>query len=149
TRRTLLSGAASLPLFAQASRSGAIPNRKTLSSRVTAESLQRALKLPWKPYPTLADRDAWVAIPADTREALVRAGEGVVGKPDAPLPASLWLEYARNGNRSHFEGVQFSRRHHLRDVVLAECVEGKGRFLDDLADGVWAICEESFWGIPA
>ena len=34
-------------------------------------------------------------------------------------------------------------------TVLAECVEGKGRFLDDIADGIWAICEETFWGVPA
>jgi hypothetical protein len=149
TRRTLLGGAASVPLFAQASRSGVILNRKTLGGRVTAASLQQALKLPWKPYPTLADRDPWTTLPADLRDSLVKRGEAVVGKPYAPLPASLWLEYARNGNRSHFEAVQSSRRSHLRDAVLAECVEGKGRFLEDIADGVWAICEETFWGIPA
>jgi hypothetical protein len=149
TRRTLLSQAAALPLFAQASRPDAIPNRRTLSSRVGLTSLQQALKLPWKPYPTVAEREAWTGLPTDLREKLLKSGESVAGKPYAPLPASLWLEYARNGNRSHFEGVQFSRRNHLRDAVLAECIEGKGRFLDDIADGVWAICEESFWGIPA
>jgi hypothetical protein len=149
TRRTLLGSAVSLPLFAQASRSGAIPNRHTLSGRVTAASLQRSLKLPWKPYSTLADREAWSALPADLRDKLIKAGEAVSGKPYAPLPASVLLEYARNGNRSHFENIQSSRRNHLRDVVLAECVEAKGRFLDDIGDGVWAICEETFWGIPA
>ena len=145
TRRTLLATVGSMPLFAQF----AIPNRKMLSGRVTAASLQQALKLPWKPYPTLADREPWAALPADARDKLIKGGEAVVGKPYAPLPASLFLEYARNGNRSHFENVQSSRRNHLRDVVLAECVEGKGRFLDDIADGIWATCEETFWGIPA
>jgi hypothetical protein len=33
--------------------------------------------------------------------------------------------------------------------VLAECLEGKGRFMDDIANGIWLICEESFWGAPA
>jgi len=37
----------------------------------------------------------------------------------------------------------------LTHLLFAECVEGKGRFLDDIANGVWAICEESFWGVPA
>jgi hypothetical protein len=32
---------------------------------------------------------------------------------------------------------------------MAECVEGKGRFIDEIANGVWLICEESFWGLPA
>jgi len=145
TRRTLLASVGSMPLLAQF----AIPNRKMLSGRVTAASLQQALKLPWKPYPTLADREPWAALPVDARDKLIKGGEAVVGKPYVPLPASLFLEYARNGNRSHFENVQSSRRNHLRDVVLAECVEGKGRFLDDIADGIWATCEETFWGIPA
>ena len=30
-----------------------------------------------------------------------------------------------------------------------ECVEGKGRFLDDIKNGVWATSEESFWGVPS
>ena len=79
----------------------------------------------------------------------IKAGEAFLGKPYEPLPATLFLEYARNGNRSHWEAVQFGRRTHLRTTVLAECMEGKGRFLDDIADGIWAICEESFWGVPA
>ncbi len=28
-------------------------------------------------------------------------------------------------------------------------MEGKGRFLDDIMNGVWAICEETYWGVPA
>ncbi|MCE5273198.1 heparinase II/III-family protein [bacterium] len=33
----------------------------------------------------------------------------------------------------------------LRDLVLAECAEGRGRFLKKIADGIWLICEESGW----
>jgi hypothetical protein len=32
---------------------------------------------------------------------------------------------------------------------MAEIFENKGRFMDNIADGVWAICEETFWGVPA
>ncbi len=28
-------------------------------------------------------------------------------------------------------------------------MEGKGRFTDDIINGVWAICEESSWCLPA
>ena len=33
--------------------------------------------------------------------------------------------------------------------MLAECVEAQGRFLDGIANTLWAICEESSWCIPA
>ena len=37
----------------------------------------------------------------------------------------------------------------LANLVLAECLEGKGRFLDPILDLAWAICEESSWVLPA
>ncbi len=143
TRRALLAGGAAFPLAGQLQ--VAIPNRRLLSARFNPAALLPA----WKPYPTAAEREPWTNLPAATRAAIVKEGDSVLGQPYAPLPASLFLEYARTGNRAHWETVQFGRRAHLRSAVLAECVEGKGRFVDDIADGVWAICEESFWGVPA
>ncbi len=103
----------------------------------------------WHPYPTLQDRDAWENLPAKIRSGLIARGEKVLGFEWPPLPASTFLEFARNGNRSNFESVSFERRRKLLPLVIAECVEGDGRFLDDIVNGVWAICEESFWGLPA
>ncbi len=37
----------------------------------------------------------------------------------------------------------------LGSLVLAECFENQGRFLDEIAVGIWLICEESSWCIPA
>ena len=148
-RRTFLGSAASLPLLAQADLQNRIPNRRTLSGRLSAAALEPKLPGAWQPYPTAADRDPWTSLPPEIRNKVVKAGEQALGKPYVPLPASVFLEYARNGNRSHFEALQNSRRDHLRDVVLAECVEGNRRFLDDIADGVWCICEETYWGRAA
>ncbi len=32
---------------------------------------------------------------------------------------------------------------------MAECIEGKGRYLDEILNGLWATCEETYWGLPA
>jgi hypothetical protein len=69
--------------------------------------------------------------------------------PFPPLSATLYLAYARDGNRSRFESVYFDRRALLQNLALAECVEANGRFLDATADALWAICEESTWCLPA
>jgi hypothetical protein len=37
----------------------------------------------------------------------------------------------------------------LGSLVLAECTENQGRFLDEIANGIWLICEESSWCVPA
>lgn len=124
--------------------------RNVLVSRYSAEAVRSALvpRTAWTPYPRTPD--AWQkALPDSLRLKLVRAGEETAAQPIPALPATLILEFVRTANRSHYEGVSFARRHQLMDLVLAESVEGKGRFIDPIVNYVWAICEESFWGIPA
>jgi hypothetical protein len=103
----------------------------------------------WRPWPKWSDRQAWEKLPESVRKDLIANGEKHLGYDWPDLPATLFLEFAREGNRSRYERVHFARRYALIHLVIAECVEGKGRFLDDIANGVWAICEESFWGVPA
>lgn len=103
----------------------------------------------WNPFPRLTERDAWMALPDSLKRAQVQRGEALLGYEWPALTATLTLEYVRNGNRSNYQDVRYARRHNLRDLVLAECIEGEGRFLDDIVNGVWATCEESYWGVPA
>jgi hypothetical protein len=103
----------------------------------------------WAPYPGIENRAAWSDLPASVRQAATKGGESRLGAAWPELPATLFLEYQRNGNRSRYERVRDARRNQLRDLVIAECVEGKNRFLDDIANGIWATCEETFWGVPA
>jgi hypothetical protein len=101
------------------------------------------------PFPTISERPAWEGPPADLRRALVEEGERELRTAWETLPATLFLEYRRTGNRSHYEAARDRRRNKLRALVIAECVEGKDRFLEEIANGVWLSCEETFWGIPA
>jgi hypothetical protein len=127
------------------------PERWLLSSRWSPAELRRAL-LPrdrWTPYPRAADRAAWDALPEAARTALVQSGEEALSGDWPVLPASLFLDYVRNGNRSRYEGLRNARRNRLRNLTLAECAQDQGRFLDQIANGVWAACEETYWGVPA
>ena len=103
----------------------------------------------WRPFPTMQDRERWQALPKSVATYLVARGEEAWRAPFPSLPATLYLAYARDGNRSRFESVYFERRSLLQNLVLAECVEAKGRFLDAAADALWALCEESSWCLPA
>jgi hypothetical protein len=65
------------------------------------------------------------------------------------LPATLFLEFFRSGDRQQYEAPWFRRREMLADLALGECLEYQGRFLDPLLNVAWAICEESSWELPA
>ena len=122
-----------------------------LSRKHTAAEL-RAMLIPvdqWKPFPSAADRAAWEALPQETREASIVRGEAALEYDWPALKATEFLGYARVGNRSQYERLRSERRRQLSSLVMAECVEGKGRFLDQIANGIWATCEETWWGVPA
>lgn len=102
----------------------------------------------WHPFPQTAGD--WEKILPDTiSKAVVNQAEQVLKKPFMPLPASVMLEYIRIGNRGNYEAISFGKREQLFALALAESIENKGRFNDDIINGVWSICEESFWGVPA
>jgi len=148
SRRTFLAGSVVAPLLPALA---ADSHRNLLTSLWPAAKVAATL-LPrdrFRPFPTATERTAWEALPADARSVLLQSGEKQLKTAWEVLPATLFLEYARNGNRSRFEAVRDRRRKKLQDLVMAECVEGKGRFTDEIANGVWLICEESFWGLPA
>jgi hypothetical protein len=83
------------------------------------------------------------------KQEYIRQGEQALTYAWPSLPATLYLEYARTGDREKFQRPYYERRQKIIDLILAECIEGKGRFLDQIANGVWLLCEETSWVIPA
>lgn len=122
-----------------------------LQSKFTSEQLSTlvASAEDWKPFPKASDRAAWEALPEDFRSWAIRQGESALEYDWPALPADVFLDFARNGNRDRYQGLRGERRNRLERLVLAECVEGKGRFVDQIVNGVWATCEETWWGVPA
>lgn len=103
----------------------------------------------YHPFPTADDRPAWEALPEAVRAYAIAQGEQYLDAPWPALPATLYMEFVRNGNRSRFEAPHFARRRMLGALALAECVEGRGRFLDAVINGIWHLCEETTWVLPA
>ena len=120
-----------------------------LAGRYKPEALKLVTQAAWKPYPAVTDRAMWEDLPASMREMLISAGEAALQDQWKPLLATRFLEYDRIGNRSDYEAEYFSRRNRLIALALAECAEGQGRFIDEVVNGVWLICEETYWGLPA
>ena len=103
----------------------------------------------WHPYPRCAERAAWDSLPEATRTACIAAGERLLGEPWPMLPAAEILAFRRDGNRRRYETPYFARRRALVALVLAECCEGRGRFIDEIVNGFWCLCEETSWCLPA
>lgn len=101
------------------------------------------------PYPSAACRDEWEKTDETIRERILQEAAGYVDYKFPSIPATLFMDFCRTGNRTRFEDIYFTRRTVLNLLVLAECVEYKGRFIDRIIDGIFALCEESAWQLPA
>jgi len=123
----------------------------SLGALYPKDRLQKILipRIEWQPFATAKDRAAWAAIPESIHHKFISLGQEYLDKDIPNLPATLYLEYKRIGNRSNYQDIWLERRKILHCFVFAECMEGKGRFLDAIANLLWAICEESSWTWPA
>ena len=127
-----------------------VVQRNILANRYSLAQVEQSLikKSAYHPYPiTVAE---WQSKVSDTvMKNMIANGAGFLKYTFEPISFSLAMEYKRNGDRSKYEAVQFKKRRALLSLVLAESMEGKGRFMEQIANGVWSICEESFWGSTA
>ncbi len=101
------------------------------------------------PCPSACDRSAWEGLPDEVKTWLIEDGEKTLSKQYPLILMSDFTEFTFTGNRTHYEDKLFERRIMLNSLVLAECVEYKGRFLQGVIDGIYLICEESAWQLPA
>lgn len=123
----------------------------SLSELYPKDRLQ-AMLLPakaWHPFARASERQAWNQLAEPVRSRIVEQAEACLDRDIPSLPAAVYLQFRRNGNRSNYQNLWYERREALHSLVLGECVEGKGRFLDAITNHIWAICEESSWTWPA
>jgi hypothetical protein len=95
------------------------------------------------------DRDAWQGVADELKIHVLKDAEAASGRSWSVIRAEDYRQFSITGNRADFEALYFSRRRMLNDLVLGELVEGEGRFLPSIVDGVMLICEESGWQLPA
>ena len=123
---------------------------RNLLEKFSLQEISNALiiKDQWKPFPTTPAE--WkAAVPDTIIKQLLVFGDAALKKPFQSVSASVALEYLRTGDREEYQKQSFSKRNQLMDLILAESIEGKGRFSEAIMNGVWSICEESFWGVAA
>jgi hypothetical protein len=126
-------------------------NQNLLSGKYTPQELQTQLvpQAKWAPFPKLNDRSGWSKADQAMLQAYVKQAESYLNYDWPSLPATKSLLYERTGDRDEYQSLSFKKREVLGTMLLAEIYENQGRFIDPIVNGVWSICEESFWGVPA
>lgn len=113
--------------------------RNLLQNSTTLEELRSLLKYnqEWVDYPAYSDREGWKErVTPQMREIVIKEGEAALSYEWRPDLATDYLAYKRTGE------ILTGRENHLalQKLTIAELVEGKGRFLDAIINGVWFLC---------
>ena len=103
----------------------------------------------WVPFPAYKNRRQWEKIPQNLRDAYVAEGENYLAYQWKYIPVSHYLEFTQSGNRTIMEKPYRKNIHAFEALVLAELVEGKGRFLKDIINGIFYYSEQTYWGNSA
>ena len=97
-------------------------------------------------FPDISDREYWDNY---SGTGIIESAEKYLDYSWPPIKASHFMEFKRSGNRVCMEDVHFERRAALTALAMGELKENKGRFLSQIVDGLFSICEESYWGLSA
>ncbi len=98
----------------------------------------------------ISDRTAWEALGKnDSFAATLSEAAELLQKPIPEQSDDLYLDFSRTGNRTRWQRVSGQRRGRVSTLVLAECVENKGRFMPAFEEIVRALCAERTWVMPA
>ncbi len=129
---------------------GQVTPRNILAQKYSLAVLKQSIasRDQWKPYPkTPAEWKA--AVPDSILQNILKTAEGNLDYEFKPISASISMDFVRSGDRERHSDISFDKRNKLLELAVAESVEGKGRFVEAILNGVWSICEESYWGVPA
>jgi hypothetical protein len=113
----------------------------------TLLSPERAL-----PVPSVADRAAWERAARDAAGVLAALREDAEAQRGQPWPqplASHYARYFRDGDRAAYEDQVFERQARLTRAVLLAAADGAEHWVDEAADGLVLLCEQSSWCWPA
>ncbi len=103
----------------------------------------------FQPFPKINDRFFWDHLSDNILEHFEPQKADYIDYDYPILPMSKFMDYKRHGNRVEYESTYFERRRRLNTAVLLECIYNNDLFMDTIINGIFLLCEESAWQLPA
>lgn len=100
--------------------------------------------------PVCADRTAWSQSAVASRlAAVIKDAEKRLNQPFPAWNDEAYLEYSKKGSRPNGERMMNLRKAFIYPLVIAECVEYKGRFLPAIERTLTELNNQPTWTWPA
>jgi len=96
------------------------------------------------PFPKPDERAAWKKIIPELGEYFISQSEKETGRKWNSNSAMDYINYYRHDRLYD----NHTDRNILARFMYAECIENKGRFIEDIVNGAWSMCEKTDWAPP-
>lgn len=100
-------------------------------------------------HPESLQLEPWLQPGSETVRPFVEQADAAIGTPWPQPLLTDYARYPRDGDRASYEGQVFARMDRVATAAVAAVVTGSPRHLDDVADGLQLLCEQSTWCWPA
>lgn len=125
--------------------------RNLLQKAATENEVRQSLVMDqkWIPYPSYTDRAGWDKFFGEYKDAIIKTGEGYLDYHWRVVRATDYLEYEKSGSRDIMQVPNNKNVQAFSSMLVAELAEGKGRFVNDLMNGIFFFSEMTSWAESA
>jgi len=125
----------------------AYEERNLLRSRADEAKLKTVLvpDQKWVPFPAYSDRAGWDELMGEWRDEFIKRGENALNVQWRVVTATDYLTHDRGGSQGAAGANLYHNVLTVVDLFFAELATGEGRYLDQLMNGVFALCETTTW----
>lgn len=100
-------------------------------------------------FPSASQRKNWESLQETSKQRILATASQTAKNAYPYISASAYMEFSKSGDRGLFEKMYFDKRRKLNAAVLAECITHDKSRLGEIIDGIYSICEETAWQLPA
>lgn len=133
-----------LPLLANAQE-----QRNLLQKELQEHSLSSWQNIELTGFTAASISEKLQKLPERSKQEIRRKGEAALAYNWPVIPVTAYLEFVRSGDREIMQRYYRQRNKTLKNLVLAELLEGEKKYIDAIVNASWALCEQSSWVLSA
>lgn len=100
----------------------------------------------WYPYPAYSDRDGWNRLlTKEAKAGFIKRAKKYLGYKWQHVPASTYIALNTTGDKQAMRKIESKNREAFIALMMGELAEGEGRFMMDIADGMWFYGTSYHW----
>lgn len=99
----------------------------------------------WLDFPKYEDRKFWNNISPEIKTKIIEIGLKASKTPPITLTGYDYLLFKQGQSYDIVSQKILSKKTRLEDLILAEVIEGQGRFFNEICNSVWDFCALSTW----